>query len=88
MNIISGGLNWYSEYACKINDPIGSLTENNYASGNAITSNLTYSQKGIGISLEAHRVDNMVFRADRDAVGKDLLLNYIKFILKANKLIK
>ena len=82
MNIISGGLNWYSEYACKINDPIGSLTENNYASGNAITSNLTYSQKGIGISLEAHRVDNMVFRADRDAVGKDLLLNYIPSISK------
>ena len=82
MNIISGGLNWYSEYAYKINDPIGSLTENNYASGNAITSNLTYSQRGIGISLEAHRVDNMVFRADRDAVGKDLLLNYIPAISK------
>lgn len=82
MNIISGGLNWYSEYACKINDPIGSLTENNYANGSAITSNLTYSQKGIGISLEAHRVDNMVFRADRDAVGKDLLLNYIPAISK------
>ncbi len=82
MNIISGGLNWYSEYACKINDPIGSLTENNYANGSAITSNLTYSQKGIGISLEAHRVDNMVFRADRDAVGKDLLLNYIPSISK------
>ena len=82
MNIISGGLNWYSEYAYKINDPIGSLTENNYASGNAITSNITYSQKGIGVSLEAHRVDNMVFRADRDAVGKDLLLNYIPAISK------
>ena len=82
MNIISGRLNWYSEYACKINDPIGSLTENNYANGSAITSNLTYSQKGIGISLEAHRVDNMVFRADRDAVGKDLLLNYIPSISK------
>ena len=82
MNIISSGLNWYSEYAYKINDPIGSLTENNYASGNAITSNLTYSQRGIGVSLEAHRVDNMVFRADRDAVGKDLLLNYIPAISK------
>jgi len=82
MNIINGGLNWYSEYAYKINDPIGSLTENNYASGNAISSNLTYSQRGIGISLEAHRVDNMVFRADRDAVGKDLLLNYIPAISK------
>ena len=82
MNIISSGLNWYSEYAYKINDPIGSLTENNYASGNAITSNLTYSQRGIGVSLEAHRVDNMVFRADRDAVGKDLLLNYIPTISK------
>ena len=82
INIVSGGLNWYSEYAYKINDPIGSLIENNYASGNAITSNLTYSQKGIGVSLEVHRVDNMVFRADRDAVGKDLLLNYIPAISK------
>ena len=82
INIINGKLNWYSEYAYKINDPIGSLTENNYASGNAITSNLTYSDRGIGASLEAHRVDNMVFRADRDAVGKDLLLNYIPAISK------
>ena len=82
INVLSGGLNWYSEYAYKINDPIGSLIENNYASGNAITSNLTYSQKGIGVSLELHRVDNMVFRADRAAVGKDLLLNYIPAISK------
>ena len=82
INVLSGGLNWYSEYAYKINDPIGSLIENNYASGNAITSNLTYSQKGIGVSLEVHRVDNMVFRADRAAVGKDLLLNYIPAISK------
>ena len=82
INVLSGGLNWYSEYAYKINDPIGSLIENNYASGSAITSNLTYSQKGIGVSLELHRVDNMVFRADRAAVGKDLLLNYIPAISK------
>lgn len=82
MHIINGGLNWYNEYAYKINDPIGSLTENNYANGNAIISNLTYSQRGIGFSLEAHRVDNMIFRADRDAVGKDLLLNYIPAISK------
>ncbi len=82
VNIISGGWNLYSEYAYKINDPIGSLTENNYASGNALSSNLTYSQKGLGVSLSAHRIDNMVFRADRDAVGKDLLLNYIPSISK------
>ena len=44
-------------------DPINSLQESemNYASGNAFTNSLTYSQRGFGVTAEIHRTDNMLF---------------------------
>ena len=39
--------------------------ENNYATGSAIVNNITYSQRGFGISFESHRVDHMEFRSER-----------------------
>ena len=46
INIIRGGWNYYGEYAYKINDPGNSLQEKNmnYASGNAIHQNITFSK--------------------------------------------
>ena len=44
--------------------------------------NLSFSQKGLGISLEAHRVDNMDFRSKRGATGNVLTLNFIPAISK------
>ena len=47
INVLSGGLNWYSEYAYKINDPIGSLIENNYARGRLSPQILLILKKGL-----------------------------------------
>jgi len=77
-----GKVSFNSEYAYKYNDPSGGITYNNFASGNALMTNLSYSERGLGIILEAHRVDNMDYRSKRGATGKELTLNYIPAISK------
>ena len=77
-----GKISFNSEYAYKYNDPAGGITYNNFASGSALMSNLSYSQRGLGIILEAHRVDNMDYRSKRGGTGKELTLNYIPAISK------
>jgi len=83
LNIINGGWNYSGEYAIKLNDPVGSLTTevNNYANGNALMSNLTYSKRGFGIVVEMHRVDHMEFRSER-AQEKQYIINYIPTLTK------
>lgn len=83
LNIIKGGLNYYGEYAYKINDPEGSLSfeSNNYAPGSALMSNLTYSKKGLGVSIEAHRIDHFEFRSERQQ-SKEYIINYIPTLSK------
>ena len=83
LNIMHGGFNYYGEYAHKINDPVGSISfdKNNYASGKAIVNNLTYSQKGLGITIESHFVDHMEFRSER-AKQKEFIINYIPTLSK------
>ena len=83
LNIIHGGFSYYGEYAHKINDPIGSFSfdENNYATGKAIVNNLTYSQKGLGVTFESHFVDHMEFRSER-AKEKEFIINYIPTLSK------
>lgn len=77
-----GKISFNSEYAYKYNDPNGGVTYNNYAPGSAIMSNLSYSERGLGIILEAHRVDNMDFRSARGVTGNELTLSYIPAITK------
>ena len=77
-----GKISFNSEYAYKYNDPAGGITYNNFASGSALMSSLSYSQRGLGILLEAHRVDNMDYRSKRGGTGKELTLNYIPAISK------
>ena len=83
LNIMHGGFNYYGEYAYKINDPVGSFSfdENNYSTGKAIVNNLTYSQKGLGITIESHFVDHMEFRSER-AKQKEFIINYIPTLSK------
>ena len=84
LNIIHRGLNYYGEYAYKINDPANLLTASsmNYASGNAFTQSITFSKKGFGVIAEMHRTDNMTFKSDRDKDGKAYLINYIPTLSK------
>ena len=77
-----GKVSFNSEYAYKYNDPARSVTYNNYAPGSALMTNLSFSERGLGIILEAHRVDNMDYRSKRGGTGKELTLNYIPAISK------
>ncbi len=77
-----GKISFNTEYAYKYNDPAGGITYNNFAPGSALMTNLSYSQRGLGIMLEAHRVDNMDYRSKRGGTGKELTLNYIPTISK------
>jgi hypothetical protein len=77
-----GKFSFNTEYGYKYNDPMGSATYNNYAPGNALMTNLSFSQKGLGVIVEAHRVDNMDFRSNRGEVGDQLTLSYIPAITK------
>ena len=83
LNIINGRWNYTGEYATKLNDPVGSLTEdgNNYANGSALMSSLSYSKKGFGVVMEMHRVDHMEFRSER-AQEKQYIINYIPTLTK------
>ena len=77
-----GKISFNTEYAYKYNDPAGGITYNNFAPGSALMTNLSYSQRGLGIIFEAHRVDNMDYRSKRGGTGKELTLNYIPAISK------
>ncbi|MBI3510397.1 MAG: hypothetical protein HY064_07015 [Bacteroidetes bacterium] len=81
MNIIRNRVNFYAEYAYKINDP-SSANGYIYKPGNALFSSLTYSQKGLGIYLGLLRIDNFSYRSDRTASLTSLNINYIPALTK------
>ena len=76
VNLNYKGFAFNSEYAYKINDPtpINSFI---YQKGEALIIQSSYSQKGLGISVTAKRIDNMGFRSDRTANLNNLMINYI-----------
>jgi hypothetical protein len=69
------------EYAQKINDP---NADNSfiYKNGETILGNITYSSKGIGVSINAKFVDNMAFRSERNALLFDLPINFLPAITR------
>jgi len=71
-----GGFNFKMEYGMKINDP--NATNNFiYKNGNALITEIGYSRKGFGFTLQAERTDNMDFRSDRNGTGFDSQVGYI-----------
>ena len=76
LRISRGKVNIYSEYAYKINDP-SSINNYIYKEGQALLIQANYSQKGLGISVDAKRIDNMSFRSDRNVTGAVLDINYL-----------
>lgn len=64
------------EYAYKYNDP--NLTNGfNFNAGQAWIMNYSYFDKGIGVAVAMHRLDNMDFRSDRDAALTRVQLGYV-----------
>lgn len=80
-NIIRNRVNFYTEYAYKINDP-SAANGFIYKPGNALFSSLTYSKKGLGIYLGLLRIDNFSFRSDRTASLTSLSINSIPALTK------
>ena len=76
MELFRGGFHYKLEVGWKINDPNAS---NNmiYKGGNALITEIGYSKKGLGFTLQAERVDNMDFRSNRASTGFDLPIGYI-----------
>jgi len=82
MNITRGGLNFNSEYAYKINDPSADNLYI-YKPGEALLLSASYSIKGLGVLLNAKRIDNMSFRSNRNSSLIDLNINYLPVLTKS-----
>ncbi len=76
LNIINEQINFFVEYAYKINDP-SYVNNYSYKYGEGIFASFSYAQKGFAFILQAKRIDNMNFRSERDATLQQLLINYM-----------
>jgi hypothetical protein len=76
-----GKVNLMTEYAIKANDP---SADNNYIykNGSAFLLSGSYSQKGLGLILQAKRSDNMGFRSERTERGSMLFINHLPAFTK------
>lgn len=76
INMGLGKFDFMTEYAYKINDP--SATNNFiYKEGQALLASLSYSQKGLGMSLQVKRIDNMSFKSNYKITENALDINFI-----------
>lgn len=80
-NIIRNKVNFFAEYAYKINDP-SSSNGFIYKPGEALFSSITYSQKGFGAYVSVLRIDNFSFRSDRTASLQQLNINLLPALTK------
>ena len=64
------------EFAYKYNDP-NATNRYSYNPGTALYLTASVYPQDLGLNVSYHRLDNMDFRADRDAVGQTLQLNFI-----------
>jgi len=81
LSIQRGKVQFISEYAHKENDPNisnGSI----YKNGDALFSNLTYSQKGFAANIAFTSKDNMQFQSSRSVSPFDLNVNYLPALTK------
>ncbi len=64
------------EFAYKYNDP-NATNKYSYNPGTALYMTASVYPSDLGLNVSYHRLDNMDFRADREAVGQTLQLNFI-----------
>ena len=81
LQVSRGKISVMGEYAYKINDP-SSVNKYIYKHGEALFISTGYSQKGLGITLAAKRIDNMNFRSDRNETINNLNINYLPALTK------
>jgi len=78
--LIIGKFDWFFEYAQKTNEAvntIGNFWED--LNGNFLYSTLSYSQKGLGLTLQAKRVENFRLRTDplERTLQNNVLFNFL-----------
>ncbi len=76
LNLTGKAFSFSGEYGYKYNDPDAS-NKNSYNPGSGLYLTASYYPEGLGITINAHRLDNMDFRADRAAKGSNLNINYL-----------
>lgn len=76
VNLSRGPFNLFGEYAYKYNDP-SSVNSIIYKEGTGMLLQASYARKGLGISVQAKRIDNMDFRSERAAAFNNLNLNFL-----------
>lgn len=81
VNLNYGKIGLSAEYAYKINDP-SAANKYIYRPGQSLLVTTTYSQKGLGIMLQAKRIDNMSFKSKRTETGNVLDINYLPAITR------
>ncbi len=55
------------------------------STGEALLANYSFSQRGLGFNFSFRRLENMIFRSERDAIGNELLVNYLPANTKQHK---
>jgi hypothetical protein len=81
INMSYGNFGLNAEYAQKINDP-NAMNNYIYNKGQSLLLTASYSQKGLGIILQAKRLDNMGYKSKRTETGNVLDINYLPAITK------
>ena len=76
-----GKIQFLTEYVYKENDPTSANGEI-YKNGQALYSNLTYSQKGFSVNLLGKTMDNIQFQSGRSVSPFDLNINYLPALTK------
>lgn len=76
VSLSRSGFNLFGEFAYKYNDP-STVNSIIYKEGTGMLLQASYSKKGLGISVQAKRIDNMDFRSDRSATFNNLNLNFL-----------
>ncbi len=74
--LIYGGFQFNAEYAYKINNP-SAMNNYIYKNGESLLATLSYSRKGLGISLSGKRIDNMSYKSRSTEIGEALDINYL-----------
>ena len=75
-NLSHGKFALQGEYAQKGQDP-NAVNDFIYKKGEALFVSGSYSQKGLGINIQAKRIDNMSFKSKRSENGEMLNINYL-----------
>lgn len=80
-NLSYGNFGLSGEYAQKMNDP-NAINNYIYKKGEALLLSASYNQKGLGVIIQAKRLDNMGYKSKRTETGNVLDVNYLPAITK------